>query len=192
MTSTYSVLGMEMQRQMARRRLVVVAYGVLAGFCGASLILARTNPFMYSWTIFATMAVASFVFGGTGRYGLVKPFPNKPPRAELPVIEAVRLQMSPMSAGTPEETSWRNDERELSRRDRAHYQAFPWTGLLLFGALVMATFGLRSALGLRHPQWLTPAIALQAIYATALVGSVLVVTLPAAIILWMEPDMDVA
>jgi hypothetical protein len=54
----------------------------------------------------------------------------------------------------------------------------------------MATFGLRSAMGLRHAEWLTVTMALNLIYAMALIGSMLVVTLPAAIILWTEPDID--
>jgi uncharacterized membrane protein YhaH (DUF805 family) len=191
MTATsYSVLGVPMQGQRARRRLVVSMYAVLAVFCAASMIFARTEPLFYSWTIYATMVVAFFVFGGTGRYGLIKPFPNKPPRPEMPMVETIRLQLDPMSAGTPDESSWRNDERELSRRDRAHYQAFQLVGLGAFVVLVLAAFGLRMAMGMRHPEWLTVVLVLNVIYGVALVASVLVVTLPAAIILWNEPDID--
>ena len=192
MTATsYSVLGVSMQRQQARRRLVVSMYAVLAVFCAASMIFARTEPLFYSWTIYATMVVAFFVFGGTGRYGLIKPFPNKPPRPEMPMVETIRLQLDPMSAGTPDESSWRNDERELSRRDRAHYQAYQLVGLGAFVVLVLAALGLRMAMGLRHPEWLTVVLVLNVIYGVALVTSVLVVTLPSAIILWTEPDLDV-
>ena len=106
------------------------------------------------------------------------------------MVDVVRLQLAPMTAGTPEESNWKNDERELSRRNLAHYQAFQVVGVAVMVILVMATFGLRSAMGLRHAEWLTVTMALNLIYAMALIGSMLVVTLPAAIILWTEPDID--
>ena len=190
MTATYKVLGMPMEQQTARRKLVVAVYAGLAAIVVASVVLAQREPFLYSWAIYATMLVAFFVFGGTGRYGLIKPFPNKAPRQEAAMVEAIRLQLAPMTAGTPDESSWRNDERELSRRDRAHYQAYQVVGVAVMVILVVAVFALRSAMGLKHAEWLTVTLALNVIYAVALVGAMLVVTLPAAIILWNEPDMD--
>jgi hypothetical protein len=192
MTATYKVLGIPMEQQKARRRLVVVVYAVLAAVSVASMVFARTEPFLYSWTIYATMIVAFFVFGGSGRYGLIKAFPNKPPRQEPVMVDAIRLQMTPLTAGTPDESSWKNDERELSRRNLAHYQAFQVIGIAVMAILVVAVFGLRSAMGLHHAEWLTVTLALNVIYAIALIGSVLVVTLPAAIILWTEPDIDLS
>jgi hypothetical protein len=188
--ATYKVLGIPMQQQSARRKLVVVVYAVLGAVCVASMVFAQTEPFLYSWAIYATMIVAFFVFGGSGRYGLIKPFPNKPPRQEPTMVDVIRLQLAPMTAGTPEESSWKNDERELSRRNLAHYQAFQVIGIAVMVILVVATFGVRSAMGLRHAEWLTVTLALNAIYVMALIGSMLVVTLPAAIILWTEPDID--
>jgi hypothetical protein len=188
--ATYKVLGIPMQQQSARRKLVVVVYAVLGAVCVASMVFAQTEPFLYSWAIYATMIVAFFVFGGSGRYGLIKPFPNKPPRQEPTMVDVIRLQLAPMTAGTPEESSWKNDERELSRRNLAHYQAFQVIGIAVMVILVVATFGLRSAMGLRHAEWLTVTLALNAIYVMALIGSMLAVTLPAAIILWTEPDID--
>jgi hypothetical protein len=188
--TTYKVLGIPMQQQSARRKLVVVVYALLGAVCVASVIFAQTEPFLYGWAIYATMIVAFFVFGGSGRYGLIKPFPNKAPRQEPAMVDVVRLQLAPMTAGTPEESNWKNDERELSRRNLAHYQAFQVVGVAVMVILVVATFGLRSAMGLRHAEWLTVTMALNLIYAMALIGSMLVVTLPAAIILWTEPDID--
>jgi hypothetical protein len=188
--ATYKVFGIPMQQQSARRKLVVTVYAVLGAVCVASMIFAQTEPFLYSWAIYATMIVAFFVFGGSGRYGLIKPFPNKPPRQEPVMVDVIRLQLAPMTAGTPEESSWKNDERELSRRNLAHYQAFQVIGIAVMVILVAATCGLRSAMGLRHAEWLTVTMALNVIYAMALIGSVLVLTLPSAIILWTEPNMD--
>lgn len=190
MTATYKVLGIPMEQQKTRRKLVVAVYAALAAMCVGSILFARVEPLLYSWTMYVALAVSVFVFGGQGRYGLIKAFPNKPPRPEPVMVEAVRLQVAPMTAGTPDESTWKNDERELSRRDRAHYQAYQVVGMAMIVTLLVSMFGLRSAMGLGHPAWLTAGLALEALYALALVGSVLVLTLPAAIILWSEPDMD--
>lgn len=191
MTSVkYSVMGVSMERRSARRRLVVLVYAVLGLMCAASAIFARSEPSLYSWTIYGTMAASTFIFGGQGRYGLIKPFPNKPPRTEPLMADVIRLQLAPMTAGTPDESSWKNDERELSRRDRAHYQAYSALALPIIVVLLIATLGLQSTLGSHGLRWLSATMALQAIYGIALVGTALVLTLPSAIILWTEPDMD--
>jgi hypothetical protein len=179
-----------MQRQSARRKLVVAAYALLAAFCVSSIVYARSEPLFYSWTIYATMAVAFFLFGGTGRYGLIKPFPNKPPRPEPVMVEMVRLQLEPLAAGTADESRWKNDERELSRRDLAHYKAYQVTAVILVVLLGVSAFGLRAVEGLQHLEWLTVSLALNLMFAIALAGCVLALTLPAAIILWTEPDIE--
>lgn len=190
MTASYKVFGIPMERRSARRKLVVAVYAVLLAICVGSVVFARTEPLLYSWTIYATMGVAFFVFGGTGRYGLIKPFPNKPPRPEPVMVDVVRLQLSPMTAGTPDESSWKNDERELGRRDRAHYQAYQVLAVMMLGLLLLAVLAMESVRGARHWRWLSFPLVLEMIYGLALAATVLAMTLPAAIILWTEPDMD--
>jgi len=192
--SSYRVFGIPMELQTARRKLVVGVYAVLFMFCVGSIVFARTAPIGYSWTIYATMAAAMLVFGGVGglgsRYGLIKPFPNKPPRQEPVMVDAIRLQLAPMTAGTPDESSWRNDERELSRRDRAHYRAYPVVAGAFPVVLLLAEVGLKVAQGSLQLAWLTTTTLLQSIFSVALLETVLAMTLPAAIILWNEPDID--
>jgi hypothetical protein len=185
MTSTmnYRVLGMSMQRRSARRWLVVCTYAVLAALCVLNVVYAKTMGFWIG--LYGSSLVSLFVFGGNGRYGLIKPFLNKPPRPEVAVVNLLRLQLSPPSAGTPEEASWRNDERELSRRDLAHYRAYQPLTVMLIGVLLLAAMAI-------HPtHWVATAVILQLLFAAALVTTVSAVTLPAAMILWNEPDMDV-
>ena len=193
-SATYKVLGIPMEQRSARRKLVVLVYAVLLLFCLSSIVFARTAPISYSWTIYITMAAAMLVFGGVGgfggRYGLIKPFPNRPPRAEPVMVDAIRLQLAPMTAGTPDESSWRNDERELSRRDRAHYQAYQVVAGAFPIVLLLAAFGLKVAQGSLQLTWFTMTMVLQSIFAVALLETVLAMTLPAAIILWTEPDID--
>jgi hypothetical protein len=179
-----------MEQRRARRRLVVAVYAVLLLFCVGSIVFARTAPMVYNWTIYVTLATAMLVFGGSGRYGLIKPFPNKPPRPEPAMVDVIRLQLAPMTAGTPDESSWRNDERELSRRDRAHYRAYQVVASAFPVVLLLAALGLKVAQGSLQLAWLTTTTMLQSIFAVALLETVLAMTLPAAIILWTEPDID--
>jgi len=80
-TMSYKVLGIPMQRQRARRRLVVAVYAVLAMLCGSTFIahfvFGVDALLPYDVAIFGSMAVGGFVFGGNGwfggRWGLIKP-----------------------------------------------------------------------------------------------------------------------
>jgi hypothetical protein len=188
--ASYRMFGIPMEQRRARRRLVVAVYAVLLLFCVGSIVFARTAPMVYNWTIYVTLAAAMLVFGGSGRYGLIKPFPNKPPRPEPAMVDVIRLQLAPMTAGTPDESSWRNDERELSRRDRAHYRAYQVVASAFPVVLLLAALGLKVAQGSLQLAWLTTTTMLQSIFAVALLETVLAMTLPAAIILWTEPDID--
>ncbi|WP_158824510.1 hypothetical protein [Granulicella sp. S156] len=182
-TSNFKVFGIPMQRRSTRRRLVVLTYLGLVMVCGFTLWIAHSQPSVYSWALYAAFVVVSFIFGGYGRYGLVKSFRNKPPRPEPPIVDVIRLHLQP-EALFAADTSWKNDERELSRRDLAHYQAYqPLT-------LVPMVLLLLSSWALRPPHWVSAAILLQAIFAVSMFGTVLVVTLPSALILWTEPDME--
>ena len=180
----YRTFGIPMQRRSARRRLVVVTYLALTTICGLTFwFTAQGTSWNFTWMIYATMAVGIFIFGGQGRYGLVKSFYSKPPRPEPPVIAQLRLQISPLSVGTPDESSWKNDERELSLRDRAHYTAYQ---PLCFGFMIVLLLG---AWALHPPRWASQQVILQGLLLVGIVGAVLSLTLPSAIILWNEPDM---
>jgi hypothetical protein len=193
MTAAYKVLGIPMQKQSSRRRLVVVVYAALLLLCGTSfamhLLYGQNALVPYSVAIYGSLAVGAFLFGGTGgfggRWGLVKPFANKPPRVEPPIVTLVKLQLQPEALLHADESGWRNDERELHRRDRAHYQAYQAVGIGVVVMLLLAFWGL----GPR--QFVIPARVLQnVLFFVALITCVMYMTLPAAIILWNEPDMD--
>jgi len=97
----------------------------------------------------------------------------------------LKLRMYPAIAGDSE-GGYRNDERELHQRDRAHYQAYQGLGLAMV-AVWLAAF-----VGMGRPQWMG-AIAMtpyQLFYGMMLVMFVLFLTLPQCILLWTEPDME--
>lgn len=75
----------------------------------------------------------------------------------------------------------RSDERDLTRRDRAHYAAYDVLALLVLAALA----------GYNRPFYHTISMATQQRITLALLeaGSILAFTLPAAILLWTEPDL---
>lgn len=157
MRGRMSLLGINMARRGNRRWLVTVAYlglTVLWAFIrtqGGS----RGEQTAFTVVLLATsLFVNGVLFGGYGRWGLIKPFNTRTP------------------FGSP--TPWLNDERDLRRRDRMHYYAYRVVvPVLLLGYY----FG---SAPFQHPE-----------IGRALIesGVVLGLTLPQALLLWIEPDM---
>lgn len=84
----------------------------------------------------------------------------------------------------------RGDEREKNRRDHAYFLAYWWFDLTLFPAIIAA--GIRYFVLPIHPHWNPD---LRAFLHQIPVGlfvacGVLYYTLPQAILLWTEPDME--
>ena len=80
------------------------------------------------------------------------------------------------------------DERERNRRDQAYYMAYKWWDLTLIPA--MLTVGLKN--NAFYPAWdLAVRGAIERLQFGLLLGSgILYYTLPQAILLWTEPDME--
>ena len=83
----------------------------------------------------------------------------------------------------------RGDERETHCRDRAHYAAYYFLGYGLIAALFASYF--------RGPNPVTPLLApalrdflMQLPYIVLVATGILYITLPQAILLWTEPDME--
>jgi hypothetical protein len=183
-TTQYSLFGIPMQQRSARRRLVVVAYTALAIVCGVTVAFIRVAPYLYAYAVYATLAFLLLVFGWQGRGGLIKPFPNKPLRPEMAAVTLVELQLTPKRHFADGASGWRNDERELARRDAAHYRAYQALSLPIAVLLVL------TAIGNRPWPWISPVVLAQVSFAVALVTAMMALTLPAAIILWTEPDIE--
>jgi len=182
--SNYTVFGIPMQQRSARRKLVVAAYLILAIVCGVTIAFIHVSAYLYCYAIYAALAFSFIVFGGMGRRGLLKPFSNKPPRPEPVMVMMVQLQLRPKALVPQDDSAWRNDERELSRRDRAHYQAYGPVGVMLVALLCLMAIA-------NHPwPWISLPVLMNVAFGIALVATVLCMTLPAAIILWTEPDIE--
>jgi hypothetical protein len=190
--TSFTVFGISMTQRSSRRKLVVLTYVALALVCALATWLSRGDSSALTFAVWAAILVAAFVFGGQGRHGLIKPFLNKPPAGDgrdpidrLVYPDPVLLKLTASVTQLPHaETDWKNDERELTRRDRAHYLAYQPLALAFVLVLLLVSQAL-------HPRnWLPLHVLLSLIYVVALVASVLTITLPAAIILWTEPDLN--
>lgn len=83
----------------------------------------------------------------------------------------------------------KGDEREMYRRDHAHFRAYYTLGFFLLAALIASSF--------RGPDPITPHLPLelrdyltQLPFVLLLATGLLYTTLPSAILLWNEPDME--
>lgn len=100
------------------------------------------------------------------------------------MVTLIELQLAPKRLFARDPEAWRNDERELARRDLAHYKAYQPLSVGVAILLVLSSIA-------NHPwPWISPAVLAQVNFAVALVTMVMSMTLPAAIILWNEPDIE--
>lgn len=175
------ILGLSMETRSARRRLIVAVYALLAALLAGGWFLDQlhvTGTYVY----FAAFFIGYFIFGGTGAYGLIKPFTGKGPRNPPMPSSLVELHLAITGAlPRPKPDEYRNDERELLLRDRAHYRAYP----VLFAVIVFIW-----VITLWTPRMYSPALEHRLVLLLATAGILIAVTLPQALILWTEPDME--
>lgn len=190
MAADKKVLGLAIDTQGRRRGLVVASYGFLLAVMTLAWIVSRSVSSVTVWTVYATIAVNALALGGYStftRHGLVKPFANKPPREQTLQNELLGLKLEELThlqiMRRTDEDSWKNDERELARRDAVHYRAYQVL------VLAMAVIMLIAEWSLHRPAWLSAAILPVLLYAIALPSVLMAVTLPQAIVLWTEPDL---
>jgi hypothetical protein len=174
----------DMAPQVHRRTLVVLIYATLA-LLMAGLFLAdhwRTTGY---YLVFATFLINRLFLGGYNFGGLIKPFSGKPPyrNEQPPPFLLLALRVYPPQ---PEDSEYRSDERELQQRDRAHYHAYQWIASTLVMLWLLASWNAF------HPHLLAriPVSPSLLIYGVVLASIVISLTLPQAILLWTEPDME--
>lgn len=176
----------DMARRARRRTLVMAVYSVLA-------VLMAVLWYFTHWrgtgiyVFWGAMLACKVFFGGYYRGGLVKPFQyKKPANADVPPpLLALKLRVyQPVLQS--DEDQFRSDERELHQRDHAHYQAYQWIGMC-----VVVTAFLPSLRVIR--EGLVPLGGMspdELYYGLGLITILLFLTLPQAILLWTEPDME--
>ena len=177
---------LDMAARVHRRALVVAIYTGLAILMAALWSIDRWHT-SGMYMIFATVLVNRLFLGGYNFGGLIKPFNGKAPRrsgAPSPFLMlALRIYIP-----APDESEYRNDERELHQRDRAHYQAYLVLTIALTLLWILADWKMTAP---RSLAWM-PVSADVLLYGLVLMAIVAAVTLPQAILLWTEPDMEEA
>ena len=177
----------DMARRSRRRVLVAGIYAGLALAIALAWWWTGWRGGTGAWVIYAVIAACRFFLGGYYRGGLVKPFVyRKPVNAEMPPpLLALKLRVyEPVLQS--DEDGFRNDEREMTQRDRAHYQAYQAIGMLVAVEAFVACMRMLSP---KLRAWMTVPPD-QMYYGFSLVILTLFLTLPQAILLWTEPDME--
>lgn len=147
--------GVDMARRRNRRWLVALAYLAMLALWSCLWFEGAASRMLAVVLLYTVIFVAFAVFGGYGRWGLIKPFCTKTP------------------FGNP--TKWQNDERELHRRDRMHFYSYR---VVMAMVLLSMMFTIEPVV---NPNTLRAAILL-----IVMVG----MTLPPALMLWLEPDIE--
>ena len=177
----------DMSARARRRALVVLmylAFAVLLAILWNSTHWRATG----AWVIWAVRAACRLFIGGYYSSGLVKPFNGKAPQQLWlpPSLQALRLNFyRPVLAADKE--AYSNDERELTQRDRAHYTAYQILAAFLLVPMFVASLRTSSGRDLLDRLAIPPA---EFCYGLTMIGVVLFFTLPQAILLWTEPDME--
>ena len=174
----------DMAPRARRRSLVALIYVTLAAAMAGFWFLDRWHT-SAAYLILATVPINHFFLGGYNFGGLIKPFNGKRPhRSEVPPnLLLLTLRIYPTE---PAETDYKSDERELAQRDRAHYQAYQTL------TIAMCVLWLISHFDANIPNLLAK-ISFPigpVLYGLATSTVIVAITLPQAILLWTEPDME--
>jgi hypothetical protein len=177
----------DMARRARRRGLVVTIYAAMVALMAGMWFVDHWRG-TSCYVFWLTMVACRLFLGGYYRGGLVKPFYNKIPREISPdtVPSLLALGLRVYNPLPQDDRSFLNDERELKERDHAHYLAYSILSVGIILAWFCAYTRMRNLFFLRGA-----GMALDQIQCGLLLALVLLVfTLPQAILLWTEPDME--
>jgi hypothetical protein len=188
-------LRLNMRSRFRRRVLVLLVYAGLAALFAGSWYVDRWGVSAAFALVFGLIASRGLL-GGFDFHGLVRPFnPAMGWRYPWPVPKSIEQDI---------ERECHNDERDIRFRDRAHYYSHRVLSILFIivwamafaqrgQSLFAASFERRFHMNLPNPHGPTGFIV--AHYNVLIYGFVLILvslsqTLPQALIVWHEPDMD--
>jgi hypothetical protein len=177
---------LDMAPRRRRRALVVAIYAALAALMSVLWFLTGWRG-TGAYVFWAAMLVCRLFLGGYYTRGLVKPFNGKAPQD--PVMPSplllLKLRIYP-TVMAENENAFRNDERELAQRDRAHYFAYQAIGVAAILPWFLASLRvIRPAL----TSWI-PMAPDQLYFGLLTIVLLLFLTLPQSILIWTEPDME--
>jgi len=167
----------DMTSRARRRRFIVLFYSAFAALEAAAWFWSPNGNEATTVMLLFTIVLGPLLGGylnDAPQYvrsedrGLVKPFAGN---------EILRRRWFKVS--DPKE--FRNDERELTRRDRAHYHAYGVLAGIIALALILYDPPVYHAIPVLTER--------RIVFALLQAGYLLAFTLPAAIIIWTEPDL---
>ncbi|HZB88879.1 MAG TPA: hypothetical protein VE291_09505 [Terracidiphilus sp.] len=192
------VIKIDMAPRTNRRWLVAILYGTLAALMTLAWMRNRTGTAAAFIAINFGLAANLFIGGQYhGKYflfgsrGLVDPFDgNEILERNTRKKRSFFSRLFYPEIGDPRDLS--NDERAIRRRDYSHFIAFRHLGSLVCLGLIIDFYNLNRDL---MPASLSSLSHLgmsvdQVIFCILQVGWVFSCTLPQAILLWTEPDME--
>jgi hypothetical protein len=186
-----------MAPRLNRRCLVLIFYSTFAFILVLSWIANHNGNAGSFWTIEFTLLIGP-ILGGyfsrgrslIGGAGLVEPFDGTkvltyPKNTKRSYVSSLFHPEVDRDHGI------RVDERSRQLRDAAHYSAFKSLGTLIWAAFLIDFCSESGAFSHEMAQiGLTPTVNSQIQRCVIQVGWLLVCTLPQAILLWNEPDIE--
>jgi len=168
-----------------RRALVIAIYLSLSALLCAALLWAPWALGSVLWFLFLVGLVNRIFFGGLTTRGLVRPFASD--------IRPLWFRDDPPPASSIDRWFWRSspsrkdlqtDERDDRQRDRVHYRSYRILTLLTYvvwGLFAFVRMGPILGMG---------SLPFDFALMVAAAVAMLALTLPQAILLWTEPDME--
>jgi apolipoprotein N-acyltransferase len=187
MKSELKVAGFKLDMRSRRRRrvLVVVVYLVLSAIISAAFLWAPSILENVGLLLILVGLTNQLVFGGLTPRGLVRPFSS--------AVRPLWFRDDPPPDSVIDRWFWRRspsrkdlqtDERDDRRRDRALSVSY---GVLSFSTYLVWVLFAMVRMG---PVFYTKGVPFDFALLVALAVVMLAMTLPQAILLWTEPDME--
>jgi hypothetical protein len=184
-----------MAPRVNRRRLVVLFYGIIGALLFACWIRGSHTGAGF-WTIEFTLFLGPILGGSfaglgilTGRRGLVEPF-EAGKVLKYPDSASVLKPSTLLHPVVDNDPELRIDERALRRRDYAHYVSHGFLGALITVGLWLEFVNNFNEGGGIETLHLNSNDVHRITYYLLQIGFIAVCTLPQAILLWTEPDME--
>jgi hypothetical protein len=185
----------DMATRSRRRWLVAIFYGVFGALLIRGWVLGSHTGggfLTIEFTILVGPILGGYfahISGISGGRGLVEPFrPQK--ILKYPESASFLRPSTLLHPVVDDDPELRTDERALRRRDYAHYVAHGFLGALVAAAFILEFCNYSGLIGDIANNALSSGSVHRIVYCLLQIGYISSMTLPQAILLWTEPDME--
>jgi hypothetical protein len=184
-----------MAPQASRRRLVMLFYGIFGALLLASWLMGSHNGggfLTVGFTILVGPLLGGYFVSSSnlfGRAGLVEPF--RAQKTQKYPDSARFFRIATLLHGViDDDPELRTDERALRRRDYAHYVSHRFLGTVVGLAFLLEYLNNSPLRWSLNSIGMSVSLANSIVYCLLQIGYISFMTLPQAILLWIEPDME--